>query len=115
VAALKKPLNSYRTGVFTRTSAALPADAFPLELGYVYVDLSHRNKGYGSTLITKTIEAFPQEGIFATTRIDNDQMQKLLCRSGFSVLGKDYPSAEISTRLLRLFGRTPERKPQQSA
>jgi GNAT superfamily N-acetyltransferase len=104
VAALKKPLNSYRTGVFAKASAALSADPYLLELGYVHVDLPHRNKGYGAALVTKALEAFPQEGIFATTRFDNDQMQTLLRRSGFSVLGKDYRSALNSTRLLRLFG-----------
>src|SRR5215467_11567573 len=45
VGALKQPKLSYRNRVFTQARAAVPADEYPMELGWIAVAKSHQRRG----------------------------------------------------------------------
>ena len=45
VGALKQPLLSYRSRVFTQARAAVQADEYPIELGWIAVAKSHQRRG----------------------------------------------------------------------
>src|SRR4029079_12983568 len=51
VGALKRPLLSYRSRVFTQARTAVPADEYRIELGWVAVAKSHRRRGLWRRII----------------------------------------------------------------
>lgn len=57
VAALKVPLEEYRTGLESEAKSGhfLPKDAYPFELGYVAVSPDHGGKGIGTGLVEKVV------------------------------------------------------------
>jgi ribosomal protein S18 acetylase RimI-like enzyme len=101
VAAVKVPLPSYRRGTFNKAKVLGNAQ-FPLEIGYICVDANHRRKGYGKALVEMAVEIAGADGIFATTRTNNDGMKTILEDAGFRLTGQAYPSSEDLARLLCL-------------
>ncbi len=79
------------------------AGDFPLEFGYLCVEETQQGNGYGPALVEKSIQCRRAEGIFATVRVDNDRMHKILPANGFALTGVDYTSQRDPLRRLRLF------------
>jgi GNAT superfamily N-acetyltransferase len=75
VAALKVPKPDYRTGLAGPGKAGVPLEEgrYPLELGYVAVDLEWRRRCIGPFLCSQVVFLAGDRGLFATT--GNDAMR----------------------------------------
>ena len=91
VGALKRPLLSYRSRVFAQAGAAVPADEYPIELGWIAVAKSHQRRGLWRRIIGRLISLVENENLFATTRAD-PRTERLAADYGFRPAGKPYPS-----------------------
>ncbi|WP_410050417.1 GNAT family N-acetyltransferase [Blastopirellula sp. J2-11] len=92
IAALKRPAESYRAKVSEQSGVTLSNDAFPFELGWVYVRPEGRKCGVSKQLVATCLEVTDSAGVFATTREDNDPMRCCLAKSGFKRVGHPYES-----------------------
>jgi hypothetical protein len=92
VCALKSPRRNYRRRVFVDSICNLACEAYPLEFGYLYVEVGRRNQGYGNSLVVATLNLAEGCGIFATTREANTEFHALLIRNGFRQVGQAYRS-----------------------
>lgn len=102
VAALKRPLDSYRSKVAGRAGVKLKPSEWPFELGYVFVLDDQRGCGLARSLTDALIREAGRASIFATVRTANQGMQAVLRRFEFAVAGRDYLSDD-GERLLSLW------------
>jgi GNAT superfamily N-acetyltransferase len=91
VGALKRPKLSYRSRVFTEARATVPADQYPIELGWIAVAKSHRGRGLWRRIIDQLVGLAESENLFATTRADARAI-RFAADYGFRPAGKPYPS-----------------------
>lgn len=91
VGALKHPLLSYRSRVFTQARAGVPAEEYPIELGWIAVAKSHQGRGLWRRIIDQLISLAQNDNLFATTRADARAM-RFAADYGFKPVGKPYPS-----------------------
>ncbi|MGD0451183.1 MAG: GNAT family N-acetyltransferase [Candidatus Bathyarchaeia archaeon] len=89
IAALKKPTENYKRGIFLKAKTTEQEDNFDLELGYVVTLERYRGFGICSTLVRQLIER-SQDSMYATTRTTNMAMQTVLQQNGFSKAGVPY-------------------------
>jgi GNAT superfamily N-acetyltransferase len=97
VAALKNPRSAYRNKIFSAAQATALAQGFPLEFGWAVVVPECRGLGIAQTLLRDLMKIIADGGIFATTRADNQPMQRILQRSGFEILGQPFASRRQET------------------
>lgn len=90
VAALKAPGERYRSDVFEKAGVAASSGDYQFELGWVYVVPSHRGKQVAEGLCRQLLSCVPTSRVFATTRISNAFMIKILLSLGFERAGKPY-------------------------
>ncbi|ACK50901.1 GCN5-related N-acetyltransferase [Methylocella silvestris BL2] len=90
VAALKKPLASYRRRISGKSEFHVDASSFPYELGYIYIVPEARGQHLSGPLVNAAIDAAAGAGIFATARVDNARMHASLVKAGFEAQGKPY-------------------------
>jgi len=83
IAGLKSPDPSRREECFQSAQADADASAFPLELGWVYVEPAYRGAGIGERLCRILLARAPANGVYATTRPDNRSMLRILGSLGF--------------------------------
>jgi ribosomal protein S18 acetylase RimI-like enzyme len=102
VAALKRPLDSYRAKVAGRAGVKLKPSEWPFELGYVFVSDDQRGVGLGRSLTDALIREAGSANIFATVRANNERMRTVLRRFEFAVAGRDYLSDD-GERILSLW------------
>jgi len=91
VGALKHPLLSYRSRVFSQAQAARPEGEYSIELGWIAVAKSHQRRGLWRRIICQLISLAENENLFATTRADARTI-RLAADYGFKPAGKAYPS-----------------------
>jgi GNAT superfamily N-acetyltransferase len=91
VGALKHPLLSYRTRVFTNAGITALSDEYRVELGWVAVARSYEVRGLSRRIIGQLISLAENENVFATTRADARAM-RFAVDYGFKPAGKRYPS-----------------------
>ena len=91
VGALKRPLLSYRSRVFAQAGAAVPANEYPIELGWIAVAKSHQRRGLWRRIIGRLISLAENENLFATTKADL-RAERLAADYGLKPAGKPYPS-----------------------
>lgn len=103
VAGLKCPAKSHRDKVFSKAGVPDVAEAFELELGWVFIPKAHRQKGYARVLSAAALSQNDRQATFATTRADNVAMQKTLEHLGFRRLGDSWPSTQTKITRLVLF------------
>lgn len=101
-AGIKKPLDSYKTIVFTKSKSNLSNKDYPFELGYIMVAKLYRKKKLASQLCRELCEIFSTSTLFATTKVDNLAMQSILQKNHFIEIGEKYPNRD-STAFLKLF------------
>lgn len=107
VAGLKHPSANHRAEVASGSGVDLPADAFPLELGWVFVALRARGRGKSLELAAALVEREgARSGMFATSRSDNAPMHRTLAKLGFQRKGSAWPSGQNPADLW-LFLRAP--------
>lgn len=104
-AALKKPAASYRKKVFKKAGSRLDPTAYPYELGWIFLDDSHRQKGQMTRLINDLLPAAKGSALFATTRTSNDVMRDMLAKLCFSEDGIEYASEQNAEQMVKLFVR----------
>ena len=91
VSALKTPLDSYKTKVFTAAGYPNLANQYKHEKGYSYTDPNYRRQGLNKAISQKLLSAGGK--IFATTRSDNAASKNNLAAQGFNQLGEPWPSS----------------------
>lgn len=91
VGALKHPLLNYRSRVFAQARATVPAEEYPIELGWIAVAKSHQGRGLWRRIIARLISLAGNENLFATTRADARAM-RFAADYGFKPAGKAYSS-----------------------
>jgi hypothetical protein len=93
VGALKRPKETYRAGVETKTGIKLDPKEFPFEFGYLFILPSARGKGLWHQVWEALSHSQGGSGIFATARLNNDAMQAILPKAGFQAAGNAYLSS----------------------
>ncbi|MFZ5619324.1 MAG: hypothetical protein ACOZAA_18585 [Pseudomonadota bacterium] len=101
IAAVKRPLPSYRKRIGRSANAELSDADFPYELGYIFIVPEARGQKLSGPLIAKALEIVSGSGVFATARIDNHVMRASLLKAGFGPAGKPYRGR--SSRTLQIF------------
>jgi hypothetical protein len=101
VAGLKRPAATYRARIEKGATFVLPLDAFPLELGWVFVLPSARG-GKSFPLCQPLIAGAKGVGIFSTSRASNPGMHVTLGRLSFARVGSEWRSKQNDDNL-RLF------------
>ena len=91
VGALKHPRPSYRNKVFADARATVPADEYPVELGWVVVAKSHQGQRLSTRIVGELLAFANDENIFATTRAD-ERVLSFAFDCGFKINGKPFPS-----------------------
>ena len=99
VAALKRPEASYRKRVAAGSGIALPEAELPYELGWVFVMPNARGRGFSADLTRAALSGADDDGVFATSRTENDAMHATLAKFHFTIAGRPYPSGRGGHRL----------------
>ena len=115
IAALKRPLESYRRGVADKSGIALSEEDYPFELGWVFVMPSARGRRFSLDLTSAAVAAASTSGVFATSRTDNAGMHATLARCGFLPAGKPYPSGRGKHQLQLFLRKTIETSPADAS
>ncbi|MBL3587295.1 ATP-binding protein [Rhodovulum sulfidophilum] len=102
-AALKNPTANYRAKVFKRAGSQLNPAAYPYELGWIFLDLPHREKGQMTRLTKDLLSAISGDALFATTRTSNEVMRGILDQLEFIDDGLEYLSEQNPSETLKLF------------
>ena len=89
--ALKHPRPEYRRRVFTAARATVPAERYPVELGWVVVAKSHQGQQLSTRIVGELLTFAKNKNIFATTRVD-ERIMSFASDYGFEINGKPYPS-----------------------
>jgi GNAT superfamily N-acetyltransferase len=91
VGALKYPRPAYRDRVFADAQATVPADGYPVELGWVVVAKSYQGRRLSTRIVGELLPFAKNENIFATSRAD-ERVMSFASDYGFKINGKPYPS-----------------------
>jgi GNAT superfamily N-acetyltransferase len=102
-ASLKNPASSYRNAVFKKAKASANPDDFIRELGWIFVNVDHRSKGQIQLLIEALLKAAGSDGLYATTRVANEKMQRILKHQGFVSHGVSFSSVHQANEMIALF------------
>ena len=94
ISALKRPQATYRQRIGESTGINLSAEAFPYELGYIFVRPDARNRKHSHRLVAVALDHVDDTAVFATVRVDNLAMLAALARAGFSPAGQPYAGRE---------------------
>ena len=89
--ALKHPRPAYRHRVFMAARATVPAERYPVELGWVVVAKSHQGQQLSTRIVGELLTFAKNKNIFATTRVD-ERIMSFASDYGFEINGKPYPS-----------------------
>lgn len=92
IASLKAPLPSYRSRISRLSGVKLAENAFPFELGWVYVREPYRGQRLSVQLAAAASNASNGHGVFATSAVGNVPMHATLRHLGFAVAGTSYLS-----------------------
>lgn len=102
VGAIKKPSKNYTERIFKKAQYTCNSIFFDYELGYIYVDPLFRGKGIGEKIVSSLIKNTFEKPIYATTRLSNISMQKILDKHHFNIVGYTYTS-NLGGHLLLLY------------
>ena len=99
VGGLKRPSANHREEVEAGATTQLDEEAFPYELGWVFILPSARNRKLSFPLCQPLVTASKGRGIFATSRVNNGGMHNVLGKLGFSRIGSEWPSNQNNGNL----------------
>lgn len=102
-AALKKPIRTYCNRIFKSACSTESPEIFTRELGWVYIEPEHRSKGHIKPLLEKLMDGSNNKNIFATTKITNEKVQRILLNNRFVQNGVPYPSKQEKSAELALY------------
>lgn len=90
IAALKSPDDKYRRDVFKWASSPESYTDYAVELGWVYVEPTYRESRIATRLCEHLLSITTIDAVFATTRIDNAVMSRVLLTCGFDKVGTPF-------------------------
>jgi hypothetical protein len=99
VAGLKQPELGYRARVEKSSGVPLSSEAFPFELGWVFILPSARGAKFSFPLCAPVVAAAGASGVFATSRSGNFGMHSTLGKLGFARVGVEWPSKQSNENL----------------
>jgi GNAT superfamily N-acetyltransferase len=99
--ALKHPRPEYRNKVFADARATVPADQYPVELGWVVVVKSYQGRRLSTRIVSELLTFAKNENIFATTRSD-ERVLSFAFDCGFKINGQPFPSGNGDDLVLYL-------------
>jgi GNAT superfamily N-acetyltransferase len=102
-AAIKKPIDNYRTRAFKSSGLEDNLSDYPLELGWVVVKPAHRGKGLASRLVQALFQDQEITGVYATSQARDANMHRTLLKFGFKKLGVPYDSKEEAGEKISVF------------
>ncbi len=105
VAAVKRPLVSYKKRIFTGVGSRYDYNFFALELGYIAVHPDHTGGGIGDSLIKVAVVKIANRAAFATARESNNWTSKHLAQYDFVQEDKSY--GEGSDKFLLFIRKAP--------
>jgi len=91
IAALKRPDERYRRDLSQWADAPPDFADYQLELGWVFVAPTYRGRGIAKHLCRQLLALAPASRVFATTRVNNDLMIRILDALGFARVGRPFP------------------------
>jgi GNAT superfamily N-acetyltransferase len=100
VGALKVPWPGYHKRQFKSAGAPGKYEAYPIEVGWVFVEDDFRRRGLGRRVVQELLGGVKRKGVFATVRSHNAPMLDLLKALGFRSLGPPYESKDHDLVLL---------------
>ena len=77
--------------MFADAQATVPADQYPVELGWIVVDKSNQGRRLSTRMVGELLPFAKNENIFATTRAD-ERVMSFASDYGFKLHGKPYAS-----------------------
>ncbi len=90
IAALKRPNDGYRDDVFAKAKSSYDAASFNREVGWAFTDDRYRKRGVCSKILRELMEASKDQDVFATSRVTNQGVHKMLGSLGFIQGGSAY-------------------------
>lgn len=90
ISALKSPSIEYRKDAFQKAGARNDPAKYEQELGWVYVLPDYRGHQIGQQLCSRLVERSPSSSLFATTRVENARMARILDSLDFHRVGQPY-------------------------
>jgi ribosomal protein S18 acetylase RimI-like enzyme len=90
IAALKAPRTAYRDRVFRQAGVSDLAPRFSAELGWVCTGEAFRRRGIARAVVSRLLEGEPAADVFATARVNNLPMARLLEQFGFVPTGTSF-------------------------
>jgi len=100
VAALKRPIGSYKRTVFRKAKSPENPNDFPCEVGWIFVKPDFRGRHYSRLLLEKVLQLAGDRNVYATTRENNDRMQTTQVRCGLTQSGLAYTSDQGDYKLV---------------
>lgn len=100
IAAVKNPERKYKQKVFKKAQANIEANQFLFELGWVFVLPSSRGAGFSHRLVEDALSVVSGQPIFATSRLNNMPMHRVLEAHGFFRHGKGYASRRSNQQVV---------------
>jgi predicted GNAT family N-acyltransferase len=101
--AIKVPRESYKKDIFEKAGVSELLNKYKYEIGWIFVSISQRRKGFSTEIVKALIEVISNHGCYATTKSNNIGMHTIFDKMCFEKLGNDYQSSNGDYNL-RLFG-----------
>jgi len=99
VGGIKRPKAGYRAKVFGKAGVEDPG-RFPFELGWLFVQEGHRERGLSGRLVRALLERAKDARVYATSSVGNARMHSTLEKAGFASAGQQYRSSKPGKRLM---------------
>ena len=100
IAGLKLPRSTYRARVQKSAGFSISEEAFPFELGWVFVLPSMRRRKLSLPLCQPVVAAAGSSGVFATSKSGNFGMHTTLKNLGFKQVGTEWRSRQAKENLM---------------
>lgn len=108
VAAIKQPSPIHAEHVFASSSSKMNREDYPFEYGWAVTMESHRRRGLAVKLLETLLANCEVDSIWATTRVKNAAIHRILTKDGFQQIGKAFPGRKEKLVLWIRHGRTQE-------
>ena len=100
VAALKEPTVSYKKKVFKKAGSQEDPDEYTFEAGWIYVEKQFQGRKYSRPLLEAVLKLAGEKQVYATTRENNERMQRTNLHYGLKQSGHSYASEEGNYNLI---------------
>ena len=92
VAAVKRPNDGYKKGIFEKAQTKENPSSFSFEIGWIVIEKNYQRQDLSHVLMKEALQITKGNKVFATTITDNQPMRKTNKRYGFNPTGNSYPT-----------------------